>query len=61
MISFSLLDHKIKKCNKCPLLVRSRNNIVLGYGDRDADILFVGLAPGRNGADTPREYYFRKQ
>lgn len=51
MISFSLLNNKIKNCNKCPLLVKSRNTIVLGYGDREADIVFVGLAPGRNGAD----------
>lgn len=39
-------------CEKCSDLLRSRNQVVLGYGDKDAQILFVGLAPGRNGADV---------
>lgn len=41
----------ILKCKKCPKLVDSRKKIVKGYGNYDADIMFVGLAPGRNGAD----------
>ena len=45
------LKNKIINCNKCPFLVKSRNVVVLGYGDRNADIMFVGLAPGRNGAN----------
>jgi DNA polymerase len=42
---------KIDYCDKCPSLVSSRSRIVSGYGDKNAIIMFVGLAPGRNGAD----------
>ena len=42
---------KIDDCDKCPSLASSRSRIVSGYGDKNADIMFVGLAPGRNGAD----------
>jgi uracil-DNA glycosylase family 4 len=42
---------KIDNCDKCPSLVSSRSKIVSGYGDENAEIMFVGLAPGRNGAD----------
>jgi len=38
-------------CEKCPDLKKSRAKIVWGYGDSDAQIMFVGMAPGRNGAD----------
>ena len=39
------------KCNKCQKIVYSRSLIVNGYGDPDAKLMFVGMAPGRNGAD----------
>lgn len=43
-------------CKKCPELVRSRNCVVRGYGDRNAKIMFVGICPGnhllRGGADS---------
>lgn len=39
-------------CDKCKDLVASRSKIVAGYGNLDAKIFFVGLAPGRNGADV---------
>jgi len=38
-------------CEKCPSLVSSRNIIVYGNGDPQAKLLFLGMAPGRNGAD----------
>jgi uracil-DNA glycosylase family 4 len=38
-------------CEKCPDLKISRSKIVVGYGDSIAQIMFVGMAPGRNGAD----------
>jgi len=38
-------------CEKCPSLLKSRSQIVEGYGDPSAQLLFVGMAPGRNGAD----------
>lgn len=46
------VNKKIKLCNKCENLVKSRKMAVNGYGYEDADIFFVGLAPGRLGADN---------
>jgi len=33
-------------CQKCPSLVSSRKNVVFGVGNIDAQIMFVGEAPG---------------
>lgn len=33
-------------CEKCPQLVASRSQVVFGAGDGDADLMFVGEAPG---------------
>jgi DNA polymerase len=35
-------------CERCPALVDSRSRIVNGVGPDDADLLFVGEAPGAN-------------
>jgi DNA polymerase len=35
-------------CERCPALVESRSRIVDGVGPMDADLLFVGEAPGAN-------------
>jgi len=55
----SKMQHKIqeirntvKHCTKCKDLVKSRKQAVPGYGFADAKIFFVGLAPGRLGADS---------
>lgn len=40
-----------KCCDKCEKLKKSRACIVWGYGDLNAELMFVGMAPGRNGAD----------
>ncbi len=45
------LERKLQACTKCQLLVKSRNKVVPGYGSDNSLIMFVGLAPGRNGAD----------
>lgn len=45
------LESKLQSCAKCQLLVKSRNKVVPGYGSNNSHIMFVGLAPGRNGAD----------
>jgi DNA polymerase len=37
----------VEKCKKCDLW-RTRSNTVPGSGSIDADILFIGEAPGRN-------------
>ena len=38
-------------CQRCPALVRNRRRIVHGHGDTNADLLFIGEAPGEKGAD----------
>jgi uracil-DNA glycosylase family 4 len=35
-------------CMRCPQLAQTRNTVVFGAGDADADLMFVGEAPGRN-------------
>lgn len=49
--NLSFFNKSINSCEKCSCLVSSRNLIVFGYGDPNAKIMFVGMAPGRNGAD----------
>jgi uracil-DNA glycosylase family 4 len=38
-------------CTRCPDLAANRHCIVHGYGPPDANIVFVGEAPGRKGGD----------
>ena len=45
------LEESIKNCKKCKLC-NNRNNIVLGTGDRNANIMLIGEGPG---ADEDRE------
>jgi DNA polymerase len=35
-------------CARCPQLAQTRHTVVFGSGDADADLMFVGEAPGRN-------------
>ena len=35
-------------CTKCPQLAATRQTVVFGSGDADADLMFVGEAPGRS-------------
>jgi uracil-DNA glycosylase len=35
-------------CVKCPQLASTRTNVVFGAGNADADLMFVGEAPGAN-------------
>jgi uracil-DNA glycosylase len=44
-----LLDDQ--SCARCPALAASRRRIVHGYGDPAAQVMFIGEAPGRHGAD----------
>jgi DNA polymerase len=39
------LFHELKDCRNCPLH-ESRTNVVFGMGNPDADLMFVGEAPG---------------
>ncbi len=40
------LTTRAMQCMKCPHLASSRKNVVFGVGDIDAQIMFVGEAPG---------------
>jgi DNA polymerase len=40
------LREKVLACQICPQLARSRKNVVFGVGNADADLMFVGEAPG---------------
>jgi len=37
-----------KVCTRCPQLAETRNTVVFGAGNADADLMFVGEAPGAN-------------
>ena len=39
------LENSIVNCNKCKLC-KTRQNIVFGVGNRNADIMFIGEGPG---------------
>jgi DNA polymerase len=39
--------HEAKDCTRCPLAA-TRTTVVFGNGDADADLMFVGEAPGAN-------------
>jgi len=41
----------VLNCKKCERIAKTRKNAVPGYGFTNSDILFIGLAPGRLGAD----------
>lgn len=35
-------------CERCPQLAKTRTNVVFGSGNADADLMFIGEAPGQN-------------
>jgi len=37
-----------RRCEKCPQLAATRTTVVFGSGNADADLMFVGEAPGAN-------------
>lgn len=40
------LAEAARRCTECPHLVRSRRQVVFGVGNPNADLMFVGEAPG---------------
>lgn len=42
------LFHDARGCVRCPELARTRHTVVFGAGNANADLMFVGEAPGRN-------------
>ena len=39
------LENSIQNCQKCKLC-KTRNNIVFGVGNKEADLMFIGEGPG---------------
>jgi len=44
--AFAELGERARACVKCPHLASSRQNVVFGVGNIDAQLMFVGEAPG---------------
>lgn len=44
--TWETLEKAILSCQKCPNLVSSRTQVVFGVGNRRAELMFVGEAPG---------------
>ena len=44
--TFNALRERALACVKCPHLASSRKNVVFGVGNIDAELMFVGEAPG---------------
>jgi uracil-DNA glycosylase len=42
------LFHETRGCVRCPQLAQTRQTVVFGAGNANADLMFVGEAPGRN-------------
>jgi uracil-DNA glycosylase len=40
--------HRARECTRCPQLAATRTTVVFGSGNADADLMFVGEAPGRH-------------
>ncbi len=47
MEAWEALEQECLQCHNCPL-ANTRTNVVVGVGDRNADVLFVGEGPGEN-------------
>jgi DNA polymerase len=45
-VAFAALRERALACVKCPHLASSRKNVVFGVGSIDAQLMFVGEAPG---------------
>jgi uracil-DNA glycosylase len=46
--ALKVVYHEARTCTRCPQLAATRNTVVFGNGNADADLMFVGEAPGRN-------------
>ena len=47
---FNQLKQQYSTCDKCEELCKDRIQVVFGAGNKDADVLFIGEAPGANEA-----------
>jgi uracil-DNA glycosylase len=49
--AFAELRQRAMACMKCSLLASSRKNVVFGVGSPDAELMFIGEAPGADEDD----------
>ena len=47
-MSLTILKQQYSDCTKCTELCKNRTQVVFGSGNEDAEILFLGEAPGAN-------------
>lgn len=47
-LNWQELEARVNACNLCPLLSQSRTHHVFGDGNKNADLVIVGEAPGAN-------------
>lgn len=47
-MELKVLSEQASACQRCPSLASTRSAVVFGSGDPDAELLFVGEAPGLN-------------
>ena len=47
MMTWDELEASCVKCKKCPLC-ETRHNVVFGVGDREAEVMLIGEAPGES-------------
>lgn len=47
-MDFDQLKQEYSTCTKCPALCQSRTQVVFGSGNPQAEVLFIGEAPGAN-------------
>src|SRR6185503_5160897 len=46
--ALKLVYEQARGCTRCPELAATRTQVVFGAGNADADLMFVGEAPGAN-------------
>jgi len=54
-LSLDYLAQFVRDCQRCPLH-RSRTNLVFGEGNPEADLMFIGEAPGETEDQTGRPF-----
>jgi DNA polymerase len=54
--ALQMLNEKVCSCTRCDELARTRTQTVFGEGNPNADIFFLGEAPGQNEDETGRPF-----
>ncbi len=57
--AFTELRERVLACMKCPHLAASRKNVVFGVGSLDAELMFIGEAPGADEDDQGEPFVGR--